>query len=231
MKNKIIASFVAVAFFLVSFTADVNEKETRELARFSKIGLAISANFYLVQGSPQKVVLEGDKDDLAKIITKVSGSSLEIKKKKGSSRIGKVKIYITIPKVEDVDVAGSANVYAESTIKNDKLNLGISGSGNMFFKKLEVNNLNIDIAGSGDVTIAGKTTAFAEINIAGSGDVDLENLAVNKLNINISGSGDVVCNVIKRLTASIVGSGGVLYSGTPVVNVESVGSGKVKSKE
>ena len=230
MKNKIIASLLAVAFFLVSFTADVNEKETRELASFSKIGLAISADLYLVQGVPQKVVLVGEKDDLAKIITKVSGSSLEIKKKKGSSRIDKIKIYITVPKIEEVDVAGSGNVYAKNTIKNDKLNLAIAGSGSMFFKKLEVNNLNIDISGSGDVTIAGKTTAFVEISIAGSGDVDVEKLAVNKLNIDIAGSGDVVCNVIKRLSASIVGSGSVLYSGTPVVNVESVGSGKVKSK-
>ena len=231
MKIKIIGSILVAAFFLVSFTANVTEKETRELANFSEIGLSISADLYLVQGAPQKVVLEGNKDDLAKIKTKVSGSSLEISKKKGSGNLGKVRIYITVPKIDEVAVAGSANVYAESTIKNNKLNLAIAGSGDMFFKKLEVNDLDIEIAGSGDIKLAGKTTETATISIAGSGDVNVENLTINKLNVEIAGSGDVICTVTKRLKAELVGSGSVSYSGTPVIDVESIGSGKVKSRD
>jgi len=41
----------------------------------------------------------------------------------------------------------------------------------------------------------------------------------------------VYCKVNKHLKASLVGSGDVFYTGNPIINVESIGSGSVKHKE
>jgi len=231
MKTNILISIFMLSFILASLSLEAQTKETREVEKFTQIGLAVSADLYIVQGAPQKVVLEGDADDLKNIVTKVSGSGLEIEKKKGSGNLGKIKIYIIVTNLEEVSLAGSGDVYADGTIKNDELELNIAGSGNMYFKKLEVDNLELNIAGNGNISVAGKTVKKGEINIAGSGNIESENLEIEKLAISVAGSGDVNCNVSQKLKASIAGSGDIYYSGKAVIDVESVGSGKVKSKE
>lgn len=229
MSKNVIKSVLVIALMVLTTQIYAQENETRNVLKFTKIGLAVSADLYLVQGGPQKVVLEGDKDDLAKIKTKVSGNTLEIEKKKGTGRIDKVKIYVTVPKIEAVAVAGSGDVYAKGTIKNDNLELSVAGSGDMFFAKLDVSDIKLNIAGSGNMKIAGKPAENTQISIAGSGDVDTKQLQVDKISISIAGSGNVKCYATKKIKASLTGSGDVAYKGNPIINVESVGSGSVES--
>ena len=231
MKSKLIISLLVLGFVAFGFSYKTTEKETREVDNFNEIGISIGAELYLTQGAPQKVVIDGDNDDLENIKTSVSNGVLEISKKKGYSYLGKVKVYITVQKLSALSLAGSGDVFAETTIKNKELALSIAGSGNMNFKKLEVDKLKVEIAGSGDINLAGTTAEAASINIAGSGDVQAGLLSVNKLEINVAGSGDVYCKVNKHLKASLVGSGDVFYTGNPIINVESIGSGSVKHKE
>ncbi len=231
MKTKLIIGLLALSLIVLSFSYKTNEKVTREVDDFSKIGISVGADLYLTQGAPQKIVIEGDKDDIDNIKTVVTNGVLEISKRKDFSYLGKVKIYITVQKLSELSLAGSGNVFAESTIKNKELTLSIAGSGNMNFKKLEVDKLEVEIAGSGNVNLAGTNVEAGSISIAGSGDVKAQGLGIDKLSINVAGSGDVYCKVNKQLKASLVGSGDVFYIGNPVVNVESVGSGNVKQRE
>ncbi len=230
MKSKIVI-LLALSLVLLSFQFKTNEKETRNLKAFNEIELAISADLYITQGAPQKVEIEADSDDLKEIETKVNGSTLEIKTKSNWANLGKVKIYITVPEINGLHIAGSGNIWGESTLKNDKISLSIAGSGSIHLKKLEISKVHAEIAGSGDIKIAGKNATTLNSDISGSGNIDSQNMAFDEVSISVAGSGDVFCKAIKKLNASLVGSGDVHYLGNPVINVESVGSGKVKQIE
>lgn len=205
-------------------------QEERKVEKFDGIGLSTSGDVKLVQGTPQKVVVEGAASDVEKIETVVEGSKLKIKTKHGSWHIGKVTYYITMENVKDLSISGSGSIIADNAVSADDLTFGISGSGNILLADLKaVNNVESHISGSGSITVSGKTQAKKhEIHISGSGDVIASQLQTQDANVHISGSGNCKLAVSNRLEVRVSGSGDVYYSGKPVIDASISGSGKLK---
>jgi hypothetical protein len=207
------------------------EKQTRSVSEFNSISLSVPAHIYLVQGGPQLVILEGSKEDLDQITTKVKGSTLQIENDdKLFSRLGEIKIYITLANLNSLEIAGSGAITAEQNFVCKDLKLEIAGSGKMEFSKLSATSVHSDISGSGSINMKGDSTELnnQKISIAGSGEVIAENMRTADVKISISGSGS--CNVfaLKNLDVDIAGSGSVYYKGTASVNSDIAGSGKIK---
>lgn len=205
-------------------------QEERKVETFTGIGLTTSGNVILVQGSPQKVVVEGAASDVEKIVTEVEGRKLKLKTKPGSWRMGKVTFYITMENIDDLSISGSGSIKAEGTVNAGDLDLGISGSGDIYLADLKsANNVNTHISGSGTIKLAGRTQAKKlEVHNSGSGDIYASELQVQDANIRISGSGNCKVNVTGRLEVRVSGSGSVYYTGRPVIDASVSGSGKVK---
>jgi len=242
MKTKTLALFGIIGMtllFSVNNTVFPNSKtdngiikEERTVEPFSKISLGISANLYLTQSSTRKVVIEGEENLLANIETEVSGSTLKIKYDKSwkFKSLKKVKIYISIPDIEGLNISGSGSIVAQNAINSDRIDFSISGSGHIKIEDLNVNEIYSRISGSGDIIISGtQTVKLLDIAISGSGDLGSEGLKVEELEVRISGSGSCEVYVISKLVANISGSGKILYAGKPVVNARISGSGKIKS--
>lgn len=208
-------------------------KEIRDVDQFSAISLAISADVYLIQGSPQKVEIEGDKASLQEIETVVSTGKLKIKTKDFfHGNIGKINIYITVPEINALSVAGSGDIKAQSVIKTDELDLNVSGSGSIHFKELNVREVSATITGSGDMDIAsGEAQNELEVVITGSGSFSGKGFSAQEVNVNITGSGSAKVWAVKELDTNITGSGDVEYKGNPQVDANSTGSGRTHSIE
>jgi hypothetical protein len=218
---------VSLAFLLIS-PAIYGQKEKREVLDFSKIAYSLPGTLEIVQSDKASLALEGDNEDLERIITKVEDNKLKIYTRKGSNGLGNVKVYVSVVELSDLSIAGSGNVIVKSKLKTNDLDLELSGSGNLQCEELMAKEVDLDLAGSGNIFLGGVAENEVEINIAGSGDVNAENLKTKEAEVNIAGSGSVKIWVTDELESKIVGSGDVYYKGNPLVDAETMGSGSTK---
>jgi hypothetical protein len=226
---KIAASLALILFAIGSTSAQ--QREIRKVSGFTGVSLSISADIYLSQANDYKVEIEANADDLEKIETVVDGDILKIKNKDHFNfefHDKKVKIYISMPQVNALNISGSGDILAQTAIKTDDLKIKISGSGNVKIEVLSVKNLSLAISGSGDIYMAGTDAAeSATYSISGSGDIDNQNLQCKKVDISVSGSGDVKVWAADELNARVSGSGDVYYKGRPLIEAKTSGSGGI----
>lgn len=225
--NKILTLLVALAFATTAFA-----QQELDLPSFDEIALRTSATVYLTQGSPQKVTVEGDEDDLEELEIEVNGDRLEIKRKGSDSWFnwgssGDITVYVTVPKIDGISVSGSGKIIGENKINAGDLDLSVSGSGKM---ELDTENefTDISISGSGSVYLKGQT-AEVEMSISGSGRIRGEDFKAKVVKAKISGSGSCEIHAVEEIDARISGSGSIYYTGSPdKVNSSTSGSGRVK---
>lgn len=231
MKKLFAFTILSVLAIQVSL-AQTPYTERRDVSGFSEIGFAVAGEVIINLGNEFSVVLEGDRDYIEEIETKVSGSELRIRREKWfDTGNRKVVVRITMPDLEGVSVSGSGTVTVNDPLKGGDLEIGISGSGKAFLRDVALKDVECSISGSGSLNIAGEGTVDRlEINISGSGDYMGESTRVGTLEANISGSGSCDCYVTEMLKAAISGSGSIRYSGNPKIDAAISGSGKVRTK-
>jgi hypothetical protein len=228
-------SFVFAVLLMFAFQASQAQTpytERRDVSGFSEVGFGVSGEVIISLGTQYSVVLEGDRDYIEEIETKVVGDELRIRRDKWfDTGNRKVIVKITMPNLEGVSVSGSGKVTVTDPLKGGDLDIGISGSGKASLRDVALSNLECSISGSGSLNIAGEGTIDRlEINISGSGGYVGEATRVETLEAAISGSGSCDCHVTGMLKASISGSGNIRYSGNPKIDAAVSGSGKVRSK-
>lgn len=240
MKTKQIKTLAFTLFVLLGLQVSnlsassllQDKKETRKVSEFDKIGLAIPANLYLIQGSKNELVIEADEDLLEKIKTEVNGTSLDIQFEKwyNYKGIGNINVYVTVKDLKKLDVSGSGDIIAKSAIKSDKLVFVISGSGSILINDLSVNDVYAMVTGSGDIKIKGNSKANElDVTVTGSGDFESESIEFKEGEMSVTGSGSIRAHVTDELDANITGSGRIYYKGTPVIDADITGSGKIRN--
>ena len=231
MKKSFAFAILSILAIQVSL-AQSPYTERRDVSGFSEVGFAVAGEVIIDLGNEYSVVLEGDRDYIEEIETKVYGDELRIKREKWfDSGNRKVIVRITMPDLKGVSVSGSGRVTVNDPLKGGDLDIGISGSGKAFLRDVDLDDVECSISGSGSLNIAGEGAIDRlEINISGSGDYVGEATRVGTMEANISGSGSCDCHVTGMLKAAISGSGNVTYSGNPKIDAAISGSGKVRSK-
>ena len=238
MKNAIILGIASLAF--ISFTSckkmigikgnGTIVTEERTVVDFEEISVECEATVYLTQGSEFEVKVVTDENVMSYVETERDGNELEIKMKRNVNLRGdtEVKVYVTMPTLNGVNISGSANVYGQETWTSNNLNINISGSGDVDFGSVFLNSLDINISGSGNVDMISVDTMETEnIKISGSGDVQLLQIPAFDSKIKISGSGNANVYAISTLDTDISGSGDIRYKGNPIISTDISGSGDV----
>ncbi|MBX2815694.1 MAG: DUF2807 domain-containing protein [Saprospiraceae bacterium] len=204
--------------------------EEVRLDRFSGVINAFSCDIYLTQGQNQSVRLEGQENILANMVLDVNPNGiLKIKSDRPVRTHKPVKVYITIPDLEILKVAGSGNIKTESAFDNlQDLDLGVSGSGNMSID-IHADEIKAKITGSGNINIGG-SASLADVGITGSGSFNGFDMEVENSEATITGSGTAKIQISHSLDARIVGSGNILYKGDARdISSKITGSGSVRS--
>jgi cytoskeletal protein CcmA (bactofilin family) len=203
--------------------------EERNVGTFQKLEVKGSMDVYLTQGPVKSAIITAE-DNIVPLIELINnGGDLEVRFKKNTSISTKrdVKIYLTVPNINEVGLFGSGGIRLENKFNLEGvIEFSSAGSGDV---SGEVNapGIKISMAGSGDVTLRGETRD-AEINIAGSGDYEGADLMAENAKVSIAGSGNATVHASVKLDANIIGSGDVRYKGTPQVSSNVVGSGAVQ---
>jgi hypothetical protein len=192
---------------------------------FTGIGLEISATVYVTQGPEYSVEAEGYRNLVDELDLDVRNGVLRIDFFGCVRNVDDFRIYITMPEIESLAVAGSGDIYSENVITSEELELDIAGSGDMDIAA-ETNRLEVNIAGSGDMLLEGITEVL-QIRVASSGNVQAFRMDAQDVEVDIAGSGDVDVVAQNSLKVRIAGSGDVRYRGNPSLDVDIAGSGRV----
>lgn len=232
MKANILF-FSLLLFGVFSFNTSAAEDEIRTVSAFSEIGLSISAQLHLEQGSTQSVRIVAQSSTLKEIITEVKNNKLNIRFPSGSffkkkKDWGKIEIFITVPDINALSITGSGNIMAKE-LEARILALAVSGSGNIKIDDLDSEKLKASISGSGNIAIGeGDVAQELSVSISGSGNFSGKQFEAEKVNVRTSGSGNCSVTSNGSIKASIAGSGSIYYAGNPSIDASIAGSGKVK---
>ncbi len=237
---KYLISFCLLIATIAS-PAAAQTRETREVPVFQKISYRIPGKLFLRQGSPQKVVLEGDQERIGEIKTTVKGDRLVIGDENEDRwftwRDGsdKVNVYVTVEHIDGLYVSGSGEAIGETTINSDQLDLKVSGSGSMQLTVAVSNDIQADVSGSGDLKVKGDCKGLSS-RVSGSGRVFIANTINGDAKFSVSGSGKVLASgTAQSVEADISGSGKVLASeleaGRCEVRISGSGDVEINVKE
>ncbi|MEL6721292.1 MAG: head GIN domain-containing protein [Bacteroidota bacterium] len=204
-------------------------KKQLNLEDFSGVGLTLSADVHIRQGSRQEVEIEARESVIENITTNVKNDYWKIGFERNMRNYDKITIWITIPDLERLAVSGSGDIKGKGKFEDlEELDLSVSGSGNIYLE-FEAEETNCAIAGSGDMELVGQTRS-QKISITGSGDVDSSELSAKECVVRITGSGDCEVNASDNLEVFITGSGDVDYKGDPNVRSRILGSGDIRNR-
>ncbi len=202
-----------------------NEVETTfKLPNFDGVQLTNNVDVYITQGSPQKVVVKGQGNIIDLLDLRVSRGVLDIGFRNCVNRHN-IEIYLTMPDVAFVGNAGSGYIYGENFFDAFDIVLRNSGSGKIDLG-LKATDIDASISGSGDIVLEG-SAGYLSLKNSGSGDFEAFKLKNDKAFIQVTGSGDAATWVVKVLDVKISGSGNVYYKGSPIINLNRTGSGKL----
>ncbi len=204
--------------------------QTRTATGFHNIDLNGSYDVLISQDSVYSLTIEGEGNVLERITTEVLDGTLKIDSKGCIKSHRAIKIRISMPDLQMVELNGSGDIRSNNTfVVNSDVFLVINGSGDMDFKIKTPKMLETRINGSGDIIIAGEADKQL-LNITGSGDIHSFDLSAKTGEIKVDGSGNSEVNIAETMDVRITGSGNVIYIGTPSMEVNISGSGTVRRK-
>jgi len=211
--------------------------ETRELGAFNRISMRGIGKLMITQGKSQEVTIEGDKIAVSRITTNVTDGKLVIdvgrdwveKISAGFDFLSShdIRINITVKELEELEVAGAADIEVKD-IKTSDLALKLIGASNAKVFNLKADILRTEIPGAGKICVDGKVKNQT-VTLAGAGNFSGHDLESKTAKVTLSGVGSVQLWVTDELDVTIAGVGSVEYFGTPSIKQSVTMLGKVSS--
>jgi hypothetical protein len=185
----------------------------RDIENCTGIRVSSGIDVYLKQGNNESLSVEADENIQEYILTEVRGGILNVYTEESIRDAKRKRVYVTIKEVNSIRTSSAGDVYGESPIKSDRLELSASSAGNI---KLEVSakEIKINISSSGDITISGDTEAL-EADLSSAGDLNAYDLNAKEADVSVSSAGDADINVSDKLTARASSAGDINYQGNP----------------
>ncbi|MFN2395284.1 MAG: head GIN domain-containing protein [Bacteroidales bacterium] len=201
-------------------------EEYRHIGTFDAINLRIQANVFVSIGEEHSITVHAAENILELIETKSTGKTLIIDNSSClRTQNNDVQIYITMPEIKLLRVAGSGNIVVDNFFYGESFAAEVSGSGKIYFSG-EFDQINSSVSGSGVIDMTG-TSRIQTSQISGSGRIDALEMESLIVDVRISGSGEACVYATEKLDTRISGSGKVYYRGNPSVNLNISGSGNV----
>src|SRR5674476_443525 len=171
----------------------------RKTDSFTGIKVSSGIDVYLKQGNNETVTVEADENLHEYILTEVRGGVLNVYSEYNIRDAERKRVYVTIKEVNSIKTTSAGDVFGESPINSDRLELSASSAGDI---KLEVHakNTNIDISSSGDITISGETDML-RADLSSAGDLNAFDLKAREADVSASSAGDADVSVSERITA------------------------------
>jgi hypothetical protein len=202
--------------------------DSRPLAHFNAVALALPAHVEVHLGDSESVAIEADDNLMPLIETSVEKGTLRIHPARDNLELKAhtLKIVVNAKQVERIALGGSGSVVAD-VLRAPQLKFQIGGSGSIDVARVECESAAASLGGSGHLKLAGKAKELI-VKIGGSGAVLAGGLHAHEVSVSTAGSGEATVWAEDALRVSSAGSGDVGYYGDPKVTTVAAGSGSVK---
>jgi len=207
--------------------------EERSVSTFKNVEVSGAINVFVSQGDIKPVKIEGDENLLQYIQVSQEGDKIIVRDRPGFNLqpTGDMRIYVTAPVYNSIDVSGACNITGETKITNSEdLSLGVSGAGDI---KMEVDapRVKAEVSGSGSINLKGQTKD-TELELTGAGRAHCYELLAENTKVDISGAGTAEVYASVKLDAEVSGAGTVRYKGNATnVSQHVSGAGSVNKVE
>jgi hypothetical protein len=156
------------------------------------------------------VVVHAGRDVIDRVVTQTEGDVLRIAVRDrgiviGSDPLANVSVDVSLPRLDDVLVDGSADVRLD---------------------RLRARALTFRVRGTGSLRAQGQVGRLVT-DIKGAADARLAQLQARSAHVSVQGAGGVDVSVSKRLSVLVRGAADITYRGDPVVTKDISGPGTV----
>jgi Putative auto-transporter adhesin, head GIN domain len=157
------------------------------------------------------VIVHAGRDVIDRVVTQTEGDVLRIAVRDrgiviGSDPLANVSVDVSLPRLEDVFVDGSADVRLD---------------------RLRARALTFRVRGTGSLRAEGQVRRLVT-DIKGAADARLARLQARNAHVSVQGAGGVDVSVSKRLSVLVRGAADITYRGDPVVTKDISGPGTVR---
>lgn len=224
--------------------------ESRNPGVFTGIDAGLSGTVLWVPDSIYRVTITSQQNILDLIETRVTGGKLLLRFKQntplGSFKTLRVEVHapamtslgvsgssdLSVPETPETDsldlfISGSGDIHADALNIQKRLRITLSGSGNLVMTGIRAAAVTCTITGSGNIRADSGSAMDFDLKLSGSGDPDFLGVLFQNAVIQTTGSGETKVHATRELRATISGSGNIYYQGSPRINVNRSGSGKL----
>lgn len=185
----------------------------RNVDSFTGLKVSSGIDVYLKQGNNISVSVEADENLHEYILTVVKNGVLNVYSENNIRQAERKRVYVTMKDIKSIKTTSAGDVFGESPINSDRLELSASSAGDIKLE-IKVNDLNVDISSSGDITLKGETDIL-RADLSSAGDLNAYELKSREANISVSSAGNADVYVSERMTARASSAGDINYKGDP----------------
>lgn len=228
---SLLSLFLSSCWFLgpsVKGNGNVTE-EVRQVSKFNQIKVSRGMNVYVTQGIPAKVVVIADNNLHEIIRTDVDGDVLKIYADENIRWAREKKVMVTVEKLTAVESSSGSNVWSQSQIMSENLELKASSGANL---TMDVNTkyLKADCSSGANVKLAGLAKE-GELEASSGANMKAAELKADNCKTRASSGGNVSATVVERLEAKASSGGNVTYYGEPSsTEIDTSSGGNVHKK-
>jgi hypothetical protein len=203
--------------------------KTYNLKDFSNLDLGSSMDVYITQSADYSVKIETDENLFAHLDVRVhDGNTLEVDVKDNFNldASGDVKVYISAPSLDKVDLSGAAQLHTEGKFAQDKkivFDLSGASSGNISVRAPLV---ELEASGASTLTVDGECKDV-KAGASGASTINAFDLKSENADVEASGASTVRVFSSLKLNARSHGASSVKYKGNPQVTQDVSGASSV----
>lgn len=197
-----------------------NNAQKRDVTGYHAIHISGGIDLYLSQGDEAVAVSAADLSDRDRIVTEVENGVLQVhmagqRMHWGSWGDRKLKAYVSFKQLDGLNASGGSDIFIESGIRTDKLDLGLSG-GSDLKGKMTVRELAIIQGGGSDIYLGGEVTHLS-VHATGGSDFHGYDLLAEECRVDASGGSDIQITASKELSINASGGSDVYYKGAAMI--------------
>lgn len=237
MKKIFLFLMMAGLGLLTSAQRTINDPnvEKRNVGSFTGIRISSAFDVYITQGDAEAVAVSASKPEYRdRIVTKVDNGVLVIRFDtdknfwRGNNNV-KLRAYISVKKLELLNVSGACTVDMEEGLSANELKIIFSGASKLK-GKVDAKNLTVDVSGASDIIVSGNAEKI-KVDIGGASNFRAYDLPANYCDINASGASNVNITVNKELNAKASGASDIRFKGEGLIrDIKTSGASNVSRK-
>jgi hypothetical protein len=215
--KKLFYAFVLSLFAFSISQAQKGYSKNYNLNNFDAVDVGGNFVVKIKQSSTYSIKFVAEKEkDLADLDVEVKNGELNISYNSnswglfGSSNRGKINVYITMPRLESLDISGASHLDVYPFENIDNLSVDISGAAKA---KLSINarDVNVDASGASHLEILGWVDDL-NVDISGASHFKAQGADVGKAHVDASGASHANFGKVKSLKSETSGASHVTRS-------------------